>query len=222
MTNERRDRIETFLKGLTYLYGVMDWEQFLKIANKHISPEVTEEEVKKERYFMFEKGAGYKIYEDIIQSTLAHDEIIDDVYNHAEEYHKEYYTPTEKQIVGRANFDRFYETTEAHKQLKKYLEKITSKEKAEKHMAKLHPLFAIDGVRKGRSISSRTEPLMEYIDKNGFLDCNNMEEINEVLSLFMNAMNNTRTWANRGRSPNQLGNQIRKNRERLYEILNSI
>ena len=208
MTKERRAKIETYIKGLTHLYGVVDWEQFLKIANKYIKPEVTRNEIVGENYFLTGNN-GYKVYEDFIQSTLASDGVIDDCYNHAEKYCRAYYTPTEKQVVERAEYDKFYETTDEHKALKGYLLGVVNDiKRVDKIMVELQKIFMTDGATRGNT-------LLEYLGKNGLMNFDDMEDLNKSMAFFYKASNNTRTWSNRGYSPNFVGNQMRKNRDRV-------
>ena len=116
---------------------------------------------------------------------------------------KEYNMPTEEEILALSNPKDYMQQSEAHMvlydEIKDILRKNTNKTMS---ASEIHKMMC---VTLGTMISAEESQQVVFDMLSNFgLDLEGMDDAQKFLELFMNAWNNTRMWANRGFTPNEL------------------
>lgn len=213
----REKKVYSYMVALSRLYGVVEWRQFIKVFNKYNVPKITKKEILDNPVYGKHRQAYFNIYTNMLISAMIDEDDIDSILNSAEG--KEYYIPSEEEITALSKPNSYFEKSEAHLALYQGMRDIL-KEKV--------PLNAVEDKLKGIivilglmiSAEFTHHKIFDMLGKNG-IEFKNLEDIQKFNNLLMNAWNNTRMWANRGYTPNEMDSfmfkKYKENEEKTLE-----
>ncbi len=192
---KREKKVYSYMVALSRLYGVVEWRQFIKVFNKYNVPKITKKEILDTPAYWKRRETYCALYSDMLVSTMLGEEVTDVVLDMAEG--KKYYNPTEEEIIALSKPDNYYEKSKAHLALYNEMRKILKKSfNIDTVEDRLKGISVILGLMISGEVSH--QEIFDFLGENG------IDFKQKIIKLLMNAWNNTRKWANRGFTPNEM------------------
>lgn len=183
-------KLFSYARALTNLYGMYNVEQLIKVWNYHNSDKITSREVKK---FMRNSGLWkiyFDCYIDVIFSTYFYDSSAEETFDFfAKADNIEYYMPTQKDIEYFSENDADNRSI-YYKKIENFLkERLPNSEKIRNNI--------LDQILFECVTFGDPSEILDMIGDAGII-FTGIDEANAFLQLFMDLSKNTRKWKLRG------------------------
>lgn len=192
---ERSDLLHTYATAAINLYGVISQDEFVSIFNSHNTPHTDIDEIFQTLMKHIMVQSNYCFWDEYIVSDSFEDEDFEgaEALLHQVEG-KPRYTPPKQEFIK--YFDaEYYEKNEHTCALAKYLNTLTTD---------IDEAQAItDDICFECSMEASLSVIFDLLGENG-ITFDTMKQAEQFTNLLMNVKNNSRIWANKGHTPNEM------------------
>lgn len=197
----REKKVYSYMVALARLYGIVPWRQFIKVFNRYNTPKITKKEILDTPAYWRKSEIYCSLYTNALVYSRVDGELIAKAQSQA--IGKEYYMPTEEEVLALSKPKEYIEQSEAHMILYDTIKGILSKNPPKKNMSveEMHKMMC---VTLGTMISAGEKQQIIFDVIGGFgVSMLDMDDAQDFVDKLRNAWNNTRMWANCGFTPNE-------------------
>jgi len=192
---ERFDLLHNYAMAAIHLYGVITQDEFVEIFNQQNSRKTSVDELFPILLRHIAVGAPYCFWDECIVCDGFEDNDFEDVKDLIRESgDKPRYIPEKKELLRYADWD-YYENTAQTDKLKQFLA-----------TKRLNGVSSVDEIvaelQYSCTIEAGTQQIFDTLDECGLSIKNS--EMKAFIDIIMGMKNNTRLWANKGHTPNEL------------------
>ncbi len=198
-TKSRYDLITDYAIACANLYGVISFDEFIDIFNDQNIKDIDNDELYNVLFFNIEYGDAYTFYDEYIINDVLGDDDFEDVEDILSVTKgKPRYIPKKSELLKYAD-DEYYEKTQYTNDLKNYL---TDKCDDEETMLSL-----VDEIAFLAGMDADLDEITEVLETQEIIPTD-LNELNVFINIAANLKNNSRIWANKGYTPNEMMHKL--------------
>ncbi|HHY81647.1 MAG TPA: hypothetical protein GX505_03080 [Clostridiales bacterium] len=202
-----RKLLDSYARAAVNLYGVISRKDFVDIFNKHNSYKTTEEEIYILLLPLVLKDRWYCFYKEYIVHYLFFDS-----FNHADyllkqQTDKPRYIPEKEEFLKYINEN--YEDNDYWWNVRRFMFDVFGYSK--------NTLVGYEEIRSYITYGDGISELSFILDSHNFI-FDSEKQLQEFLTLIMNAKNNTRIWENKGHTPAEMHRILSKRNENIVKF----
>lgn len=197
---ERFDLLHNYALATIHLYGAITQDEFIEIFNQQNSQKTSVDELFPILLRHIAVGDPYCFWDEYIVCDGFEDNDFEDVKDLIRECgDKPRYIPGKKELLRYADWD-YYENTAQTDKLKQFLatKRLNGATSVDEIVAEL---------QYSCTIEAGTQQIFDMLDEFGVSIRDS--EMNAFIDIIMGMKNNTRLWANKGHTPNELATHYR-------------
>lgn len=192
---ERFDLLHNYALATIHLYGAITQDEFVEIFNQQNNQKTSVDELFPILLRHIAVGAPYCFWDEYIVCDGFEDNDFEDVNDLIRECgDKPRYIPEKKELLRYSDWD-YYENTLQTDRLKQFLSA-----KRLKGTASIDEIVA--ELQYSCTIEAGTQQIFDTLDEYGVSIKDS--EMNTIIDILMGMKNNTRLWANKGHTPNEI------------------
>ena len=199
LEQERYRSIEKYLVAFSNLYGIFEPELLIETFNEQNIEKIDDKELE----IVLNKFIGKTGLVDIVDGEIVHEALLSiegDIEQLKELRRGKEYYKANKETVNNYAHDGYIDITDEHIKFKTYLENVCNDDdKASKIFEDICITLS--------TVDFDAHDLGGYLQRNN-IEIKNTKQFEEVLKLVINVSNNTRKWANKGFTANEISKEV--------------